>query len=179
MRVRVAFLLSGLMALPTAAMAADGDTRATANAYSSMLERQFFEWHIWTTGVSRLDDGTLFGLASIILALAFGCSGLGIILFKESGLRFRGGWMLSLPIIVASLIIYTMFRPYPTARDAPSMLLSAILASLVALAIARAAKGSATQAIETPVKKVDPDKPIDDRRLKMAVRAPGGPRRAF
>lgn len=80
MLARIAFLLPGLMALPATAAAAEAETRAIANAYSIMLERQLFSWRIWTTGVSRLDDGSLFGLVSIMLVMAFGVSGLGIIL---------------------------------------------------------------------------------------------------
>ncbi len=72
MFARIASFLSGLMVLPTAALAAEAETRAIANAYSIMLERQLFSWRIWTTGVSRLDDGSLFGLVSIMLVMAFG-----------------------------------------------------------------------------------------------------------
>ena len=74
MFARIASFLPGLMVLPTAALAAEAETRAIANAYSIMLERQLFSWRIWTTGVSRLDDGSLFGLVAIILAMAFGVS---------------------------------------------------------------------------------------------------------
>lgn len=174
---RVVFLTS-LLALPTVAQAAGGD-RIAANVYSSMLEHQLFAWHIWTTGVSRLDDGSLFGLASIVLAMAFGMSGVGIILFKERGLGFRGGWLLSLPVIVGSLILFTMFRPYPSARDVPTMLIVAALASLGALFVARLARGSVTEVVARPNRKAGMDKAVDDRRLKMAVRAPGGAKRGY
>ncbi|HMN74398.1 MAG TPA: hypothetical protein PKA55_21245 [Rhodoblastus sp.] len=179
MLARVALVLSGVTALPAIALAGEGDASAIANYYSSALERQFLQWHIWTTGVSRLDDGTLFGLVSVLLALSFACSGLGIILFKDGGLRFRGGWMVSLPIIVGSMILYATVRPYPTARDMPSMLLCATLASLFALFVARMVRGSMTHAVERPVRKIDPDRPIDDRRMKMAVRPAAGAKRVF
>jgi len=179
MLARAALVLTGLTALPAFALAAESETRTAANFYSSMLERQFFQWHIWTTGVSRLDDGTLFGLASVLLALAFGCSGVGVILFKDRGLGFRSGWLLSLAINLASMIVYATFRPYPSARDVAPMFVTAALASLAALLVARMAKGGTTQVVERPARKIDPDQPIDDRRLKMAVRAPGGAKRGW
>lgn len=176
---RLVLLLSGLMALPAPAFAADGDPRAVANAYSIMLEQQLFAWHIWTTGVSRLDDGTLFGLCSIVLAMAFGVSGMGIILFKHHGLGFRGGWMLATPAIIATMIVYTKFRPYPSARDVIPMFIIAALGGLFALFMARLAKGSVTQAVERPKRKPGSDRGVDDSRLKMAMRAPSGAKRAF
>ena len=54
MLARIALVLPGLV-LPAAAFAAEAETRAIANAYSIMLERQLYSWRIWTTGVSRLD----------------------------------------------------------------------------------------------------------------------------
>lgn len=176
---RVVCILSGLVALSAPALAADGDARAVANAYSIMLERQFFAWHIWTTGVSRLDDGALFGLCSIVLAMAFGVSGLGIILFKERGMGFRGGWLLSTPAIVASMIVYSMIHPYPSARDIIPMLIISILGGLAVLFVARVAKGSVKGAVERPARRGDPDRPVDDNRLKMATRAPSGAKRAY
>ena len=177
MFARVALFLSGLWALPTAALAADPDRNA-ANFYSSMLEHQLFAWRIWTTGVSRLDDGSLFGLISIVLAMSFGVSGVGIILFKERGLGFRAGWLLSLPVIIGALVVYTIFRPYPSARDVPTMLIAAALAGLMSLVVARLARGSVTQVVERPSRK-ELERAIDDRRLKMATRAPGGIKRSF
>ena len=176
---RLVFILSGLMALSAPVLAADGDPRAVANAYSIMLERQFFAWHIWTTGVSRLDDGSLFGLCSIVLAMAFGVSGLGIILFKDRGVGFRGGWLLSTPAIVGSMIVYSMFRPYPSSRDVIPMLILSTLGGLAVLFVARVAKGSVKGAVERPTRRGDPDRPVDDRRLKMAVRTPDGSKRAY
>ncbi len=178
MLARIALVLPGLV-LPAAAFAAEAETRAIANAYSIMLERQLYSWRIWTTGVSRLDDGSLFGLVSIMLAMAFGVSGLGIILFKDRGLGFRGGWLLSLPVIVGTLIIYTVVRPYPSAQEVPSMLLMAGLASLIALLLARLLKGSMSEQVVRPVRKVDLDRATEERRLKMAVRAPGAGKRAW
>ncbi|MCB1541586.1 MAG: hypothetical protein KDJ25_12340 [Rhodoblastus sp.] len=180
MLARVALVLFGLMAVPAAALAADGDARSVSNVYSVMLERQLFSWHIWTTGVSRLDDGTLFGFASIILALAFAASGIGIILFQQKGVGFRAGWLISLPTIIVAMIVFTKFRPYPSVQDVPSMLVAAVFASIFVLFIARLTKVSATHAVEHTEKKEDRDKAIHDRRLKMAVRAPGGGgKRAF
>ena len=180
MLTRIVLVLSGLSALSTTpAFAADGDTRAVANAYSIMLEQQFFAWHIWTTGVSRLDDGTLFGLCSIVLAMAFGVSGLGIILFKEHGLGFRSGWVLATPAIIVSMIVFTMFRPYPSSRDIIPMFIVSALGGLMVLFMARLAKGSVTQVVEGPAKKNHHDGPVDDRRLKMATRAPTGAKRAY
>ncbi len=179
MLARAALLLSGVTALPAIALAGNGDAPAIANYYSSILERQFLQWHVWTTGVSRLDDGTLFGLVSIMLALSFGCSGLGIILFRQAGLGFRGGWIVSLPTIVVATIAYTMIRPYPGARDIAPMLLSATLASLFVLFIARMVRGPAAHSAAHPVRKFDPKKPVDDRRMKMAVRNASGSKRSY
>ena len=179
MLARIAFLLPGLMALPATAAAAEAETRAIANAYSIMLERQLFSWRIWTTGVSRLDDGSLFGLVAIILAMAFGVSGLGIILFKDKGLGFRGGWLLSLPVIVGTLITYTVVRPYPSAQDVPSMLLMAGLAAMIALLLARLLKGSMSEQTDPPARKATLDRAAEERRLKMAVRAPGAGKRGW
>lgn len=175
MLARVAFIISGLIALPATALA-EQEPGGLANAYSIMLERQFLSWHIWTTGVSRLDDGTLFGLVSILLALAFGVSGVGIILFQEKGLGFRGGWMLSIPIILGTMVAYTIVRPYPTARDVPTMIVASALAALVALFIARLMKVSVTDVVERPAQKAEIDKAAADRRLRMATRAPVGKR---
>lgn len=177
MLARIAFLLPGLMAFPAAA--AETETRAIANAYSIMLERQLFSWRIWTTGVSRLDDGSLFGLVSIMLVMAFGVSGLGIIMFKDRGLGFRGGWLLSLPVIVGTLIVYTIVRPYPSAQDVPSMLLMAGLAAMIALLFARLLKGSMSEPVDRPARKAELDRAAEERRLKMAVRAPGAGKRAW
>ena len=175
MFARVVLLISSLIAVPAAALAQE-DARAVANAYSIMLERQFLSWHIWTTGVSRLDDGTLFGLISILLAMSFGVSGIGIILFQDKGLRFRGGWMLSIPVIMATMVAYTIVRPYPSARDMPTMLIVSALAALVALFFARLMKVSVTDAVERPAHKADIAKATADRRLRMATRAPVGKR---
>ena len=175
MLARVAFLMCGLIALPAVATAQE-DARAVANAYSIMLERQFMSWHIWTTGVSRLDDGTLFGLISILLAMSFGVSGIGIILFQEKGLGFRGGWMLSIPVILSTMIGYTIVRPYPSVQDVPTMLVASALAALMALFIARLTKVSVAEAVERPAHKADVAKAAADRRLRMATRAPVGKR---
>ncbi|MEI2734647.1 MAG: hypothetical protein V9G24_07420 [Rhodoblastus sp.] len=179
MFARIASFLPGLMVLPTAALAAEAETRAIANAYSIMLERQLFSWRIWTTGVSRLDDGSLFGLVSIMLVMAFGVSGLGIILFKDRGLGFRGGWLLSLPVIVGTLVVYTVVRPYPGAREVPSMLLMAGLAALIALLLARLLKGSMSEPVDRPARKAELDRAAEERRLRMAVRAPGSGKRGW
>lgn len=177
MLARVAFLLPGLMAFPAAA--AETETRAIANAYSIMLERQLFSWRIWTTGVSRLDDGSLFGLVAIMLVMAFGVSGLGIIMFKDRGLGFRGGWLLSLPVIVGTLVVYTIVRPYPGAQEVPSMLLMAGLAAMIALLLARLLKGSMSEQTDPPARKAALDRAAEERRLKMAVRAPGAGKRGW
>ena len=174
MLARAALILFGLTAVPAAVLAADGNGPGVANVYSVMLERQLFSWHIWTTGISRLDDGTLFGLASIILALSFASSGIGIILFQQKGVGFRAGWLISLPTIVIAMIVYTKFRPYPSAQEVPSMLVAAVFSSVLVLFISRLTKVSATHAVEHTDKKADRDKANHDRRLKMAVRAPGG-----
>ena len=177
MRSRLSLVLIGFAALSAPALAAEAEPRAIANAYSIMLEHQFFAWHIWTTGVSRLDDGTLFGLCSIVLAMAFGVSGLGIILFKENGLRFRGGWLVSTPAIVGSMILYSTLRPYPSAQDVIPMLLFSGLGGIAALVVGRLAKGSVKQAVDHPVRKGAAHRSIDDRRIKMATRAPSAAKR--
>lgn len=169
MRARVALAVSGLLAWPAAALAAGAETAVYANSYSVMLERQLLNWRIWTTGVSRLDDGALFGLASVVLGMAFASSGLGVVLFREKGLGFRAGWLVALPSLIAAMIGYCSFRPYPTMSDMPSMLLSAMVFSLVALLILRMAKGAL--GLETPVAaNAAQSNALDDRRLKLAVR---------
>ncbi len=179
MRGKAVLYLTGVLLAPAAAWAAADAPPTFTNTYSAMLERQLFAWHIWTTGVSRLDDGALFGFSSIILAMAFATSGLGIILFKDRGLGFRSGWLVTLPTILAAMIAYCVYRPYPTINDLASMTLGAVVASLIALFIARLAKGAVVGDVPKIPHTAPPPKAVDDRRLKMAVRAPAGGRREF
>lgn len=173
---RTSLAICGVLAAPGVALAAhsagNAEAAAFTNEYSTMLERQLFSWHIWTTGVSRLDDGALFGLTAVVLLLAFGVSGVGIIVFKGKGLGFRAGWLISLPIILASIVAYCIYRPYPTQQDLPSLLIFSSLAALGVLFVGRMVKGSITGDIEfeTPKAAAQP-KGVNDRRLKMAVRA--------
>ncbi|MFV0279483.1 MAG: hypothetical protein ACK5JM_01830 [Rhodoblastus sp.] len=161
----------------SALVVAASDAQAASNIYSTMLERQFLSWRIWTTGVSRLDDGMLFALIAVILGLAIIVSMFARIMFKGQGLSFQAGWLVSLPIIVGALVGYTMMRPYPRLDDMPAMLALAVLASLFCLFCARFFVGADDAPPERSRREAEPEKAVDERRVKMAMRGPASAKR--
>lgn len=168
--IYMTFVSSPIEPARAASDASESEAAAFTNVYSTMLERQFFKWHIWTTGVSRLNDGGLFGLTAVVLLMSFGLSGLGIILFRTSGLGFRSGWLVTLPAMLAAMLAFCSIYPYPGRQDLPWLLGTAALAGLVALIVGRAVKGAfGLSELDEPARPAAP-KLVSDNRLKMAVR---------
>ena len=168
---RATTLLGAVMAAG-AARAANGDAEQPANSVSLYIQSHLFRWGLWTTGVGRLDNAELYGMAACVLLLGFAVSGIAIILFKDRGLGFRTGWMLSIPTILAAMIAFSFVRPYPTVKEAPFLFGFAALAGLVVLTIAGVIKGSIVTTAKAIVKTPAPPQqnPTLTKRLKMATR---------
>jgi hypothetical protein len=152
------------------AMAADGGD-PVRNEWALAIQRKLLEIGIWQTGLHRLDDGALFGLVCAIVLMTFATSGLGLILFKTDGVGFRAGWLISIPPVLGTMLVYCKVRPYPTLADWPSMYLFAGMAALGCLTIARFLK---TYLEERADRRRGSDHSEAAARLRLATRPGSG-----
>ena len=152
----------------TTAHAAENESDAMSNV-SLLIQTQLFRWGIWTTGVARLNNAELFGLAAVVMLIGFGVSGMNIILFKDRGVGFRLGWILSLPAAIGGLLGYCFFRPYPTMRDAATMFVLAGGAALGALIVGSMLKIALRRVADRSVRS-KPRNAVLESRMKRVAR---------
>ena len=123
------------------------------------LQRFLLRFGIWQTGLHRLDDGSLFGLACCLILTAFMMSAAGLLIFKARGANFTLGWLVGLPVGLATLLLYCRIKPYPTYDDLSWMFLAMGAAQLFALAFIRVARGFAQEAEPRSAKPLKSSKP--------------------
>lgn len=140
-RYRLAPAVLFWLAAAGGALAAEDS--ALSNPWALAVQRQLLRVGIWYTGIHRLDDGALFGLACCVVLTAFMVSALGIMLFKTGGANFTVGWLVGIPACLASLLIYARVRPFPTEADMSWMFLCAGGAQIAVLGLIRILRAAA------------------------------------
>jgi hypothetical protein len=114
-RYRLAPAVLFWLAAAGGALAAEDS--ALGNPWALAVQRQLLRAGVWYTGIHRLDDGALFGLACCIVLTAFMVSAVGIMSFQTRGANFTVGWLVGVPVCVAALLAYAWVRPFPTEED--------------------------------------------------------------
>lgn len=105
------------------------------------LQRFLLRFGVWQTGLHRLDDGSLFGLACCVILTAFMSSAAGLLIFKARGANFTVGWLVGLPVAIAAMLLYCRYKPYPAYDDLSWMFIAVGAAQLAALALIRILRG--------------------------------------
>lgn len=123
------------------------------------LQRFLLRFGFWQTGLHRLDDGSLYGLACCVILSAFMSSAAGLLIFKARGANFTVGWLVGLPVAIVAMLVYCRVKPYPTYDDLSWMFLAAGAAQLTVLGAIRIGRALAQGEDAAEHNKAHPDKP--------------------
>lgn len=138
--------------LASAGAALAAEEPALHNVWALAVQRWLLHWGVWYTGLHRLDDGAFFGLVCCIILTAFMVSAIGLMLFKTRGLNFTLGWIVGIPVCLATMLFYCKLRPFPNYEDMSWLFVSAGAAQLAVLTLCWVVKQVFASADGTPQK---------------------------